>query len=264
MAGRVALIDGDILAFQAASKVETPVDWGDGLWTLHASMDEAMARLRGYVTELERETEADHIVMVLSSYGGDRWRNDILPSYKQNRKPTRKPVVYFPLREYIAEVWTTFEKPRLEGDDVLGILATHPKFMPDDEKVVLSIDKDLKTVPGLNINWTSARKSDDWTPREISTSRANLYWMRQTLTGDYTDGYKGIPGVGPKTAEKILPEEAPLEELWLCVKESFEENGLGGMALPTAQVARILRYEDYDFDREEVVPWTPPPVEIVE
>ena len=29
------LVDADIVAFKAASAVETATDWGDGLWTLH-------------------------------------------------------------------------------------------------------------------------------------------------------------------------------------------------------------------------------------
>ena len=33
---RVLVIDGDILAYQIATNNERPINWGDGLWTLHA------------------------------------------------------------------------------------------------------------------------------------------------------------------------------------------------------------------------------------
>ncbi|NIP35027.1 MAG: exonuclease, partial [Thermoplasmata archaeon] len=34
----------------------------------------------------------------------------------------------------------------------------------------------------------------------ITKVEADRFWMKQTLMGDKTDGYDGIPGVGPKTA----------------------------------------------------------------
>lgn len=261
---RVGLIDGDILCHQASSRVERPVEWGDGLFTLHANLDEAMARLDGYVEELQEKVGADQVVMALSSYDGDRWRNDILPSYKEDREPKRKPTVYFPLREYVQEVYETWERPRLEGDDVLGILATHPGFKPKAEKVVLSIDKDLKTIPGLHINWRHARKDDEWVPKEITENEADYFFMLQTLMGDRTDGYKGVPGIGPKRGARLLEEGSCIEEWWPTVRQAYEDAGIGPMALKTAQVARILRASDYDYDRKRVVPWTPPPVESVE
>ena len=35
-ATRTLLVDGDIVAYKAATIAETPIDWGDGVWTLHA------------------------------------------------------------------------------------------------------------------------------------------------------------------------------------------------------------------------------------
>mgnify|MGYP003333051587 CR=1 FL=1 len=34
------LIDGDIVAYKVASACERPIDWGDGLWTMHSYEDE--------------------------------------------------------------------------------------------------------------------------------------------------------------------------------------------------------------------------------
>lgn len=38
---RYAFVDGDILAFKASSAVQKDIDWGDGLWTCHAEVDDA-------------------------------------------------------------------------------------------------------------------------------------------------------------------------------------------------------------------------------
>ena len=34
------LIDGDILVYRITAAAETPIDWGNDLWTLHADMSE--------------------------------------------------------------------------------------------------------------------------------------------------------------------------------------------------------------------------------
>ena len=42
------LVDADIVAFKAASAAEKPINWGDGLWTLHAYEEEAQAYVNEY------------------------------------------------------------------------------------------------------------------------------------------------------------------------------------------------------------------------
>ena len=93
--------------------------------------------------------------------------------------------------------------------------------------------------------------------------------MMQTLTGDATDGYVGVPGCGPKTAEKILQkaldEGTPwanpkqLREIyWKHVIAAYDKAGFGEEeALVQARVARILRAEDYDDIQKKVILWTP-------
>lgn len=180
------------------------------------------------------------------------FRYGILPTYKHNRSPQDKPALLKQLREYLQGVYPYKEKSHLEGDDVMGILATlHP-----DKYLIASIDKDLKQIPGLHYNWNEAEF------REVSEMEGDWWFYRQVLTGDTTDGYKGCPGVGPKKAAKIL--SLAEEELagnaiwWKKVKEAYEAKGLTEEdALVQARVARILRAEDYDMKKQEVKLWTP-------
>jgi hypothetical protein len=44
---------------------------------------------------------------------------------------------------------TVYIKPGLEADDCLGILATLPSFMRGRQKVIVSVDKDMKGIPGF-------------------------------------------------------------------------------------------------------------------
>jgi DNA polymerase-1 len=88
--------------------------------------------------------------------------------------------------------------------------------------------------------------------------------MIQTLTGDVVDGYPGCPGVGIKTAEKLLSDCLSKEEFdavkaWEIVVAQYEKNGLDeAYALSQAQVARICREEDYDSRNYRPIPWKPP------
>jgi DNA polymerase-1 len=148
-----------------------------------------------------------------------------------------------------------FQRPSLEGDDVLGILATHPALVKGD-RIVVSIDKDMNTIPGLHLNYGHARGSEDWEQhiRVVTEEMADRYHLYQTLTGDSTDGYPGCPGIGPVKAERILAESPT----WSAVVKAYKDAGLGqAVALQNARVARICRHTDYDFKKKEVVLWHP-------
>lgn len=257
---RTALIDGDIFIYQIATMAETPIDWGDGLWTLHADANMAKVALANKIWELESTVDADDVIIALSDK--ENFRKDILPTYKSNRIGKRKPMLIPVLREFIAAEFETFVRPGLEGDDVLGILATWPGLKGD--KVIVTGDKDMYTIPG----YVYMSHKPDAGIVSNSPNEARRYHMLQTLTGDTTDGYSGCPAVGPKRAEKILAkaEEQHAEmngpfgavDYWPHVVEAYEKAGFSEEeALVQARVARILQASDYDFNNKEVLPWNP-------
>lgn len=250
------LIDADTLIYAATSANQHPFQWNEWLWSLHANWDEVVGHFEDTVLEIKEGLQCDNVIMALSD--DKRWRNAVMPSYKSNRASTMKPICYKALREYVHEAYTTFQRPGLEGDDVLGILSTHPDFI-DGKKIVVSIDKDMKTLPGLLCNYAKDRRPapEKWNVNQVSVREADFAHMFQTLTGDTTDGYKGCPGVGPVKAEGILKGIAP-GQWWKAVVECYKKAGLGAdVALQNAQVARICRAEDYDFEKKEVIPWQP-------
>lgn len=259
---KVALIDADILAYQAAVVAEQAFDWGDGMWTLHAFEPDAIRAFDEMVNRIIEKVDADDCYMMFSDK--ENWRTEILPTYKQNRSGVRKPMLLRFLREVAYEKYQCVSIPTLEGDDVLGMWLTQPsKLEPVRDLVLCSIDKDFKTIPGKHYNF----KKDEFF--EVSEHEADKWHMIQTLTGDATDGYQGCPGVGPVGAEKILQKAldegtpwanpAQLRELyWQHVVKAFDKAGFGEEeALTQARVARILRYEDYDHINKKVILWTP-------
>lgn len=256
MKRRTLLIDGDTLIYEAAAAHEYEAQWEEWLWTVHGDLTASIKHLDDTVAAIRDGLKADDMIVALSDDA--RWRPAVMPEYKGNRRKTRKPVTYKALREYCREVYTVFQRPTLEGDDVLGILATHPQFVKG-EKIIVSIDKDMQTIPGLHFNYAHARGSEDYESfvRSISEQQADTYHLLQTLTGDKTDNYPGCPGIGPVKAEKLLLGQE-MTDGWSIIVQAYAKAGLGEeIALQNARVARICRHTDYDFKKKEVVLWTP-------
>ena len=281
---RTLLIDADVLAYQAASALETAIEWEAGFWTWHVEFDAVWQKVDAMVEDIKTKLKAKKVVLCLTDPAAN-FRLDVLPTYKTHRKSTKKPLVLFHLKEWLIENRCGVMVDGLEGDDVMGILATRGK----DEKIIVSIDKDMKTIP---CNYVRTRAVVDengaelvgaFDILEINEEEADKFHMYQTLMGDVTDGYGGCPKIGATIAQKIVDgcfkkvpyqhtlmrgprkgetetryEEVPCDNLWEAVVSHFEAAGLGEEeALRQARVARILRASDYDFKKKEVILWTP-------
>jgi DNA polymerase-1 len=268
---RTALIDGDLFLYQSATANEQSIQWDADTWTLSASFEAARTNFDSFVDHIAKQLECENVVIALSNYDMP-WRKQVMPDYKLARTEVRKPLCWKALREYIHETRKVFERPTLEGDDVLGILGTSKLIIPGD-KIIVSQDKDMATIPGLHCNDRKARegmaakkgKSYLDFVRYIDEPQADYNHLLQTLTGDTTDGYKGCPGIGKVKAAAILapflkedPKEIDAAGAWKAIVATYEKKGLNEeTALMNARVARICRYTDYDFTKKEVKLWTP-------
>lgn len=245
MKKRTLLIDADILLYTESMAVEREFDWGDDWWTLHADLREAEERVDVWLLEIKDLLDADNFLLALT--GNRNWRKDVLPSYKSNRKGKRKPVIYPALKQYVMDTYKCAMFDRLEADDVMGILQTDADGTA--ETVIVSEDKDMLTVPGLL--YRPIRPEEGI--QEVTLEDADRNHLLQTLTGDSTDGYSGCPGIGAKTAEKVLKQND-----WSLVVAAYEKAGLTeDDALQQARVARILRHGEYNSKKDEVNLWTP-------
>lgn len=251
------LIDADGLAFRAAAAVQKNIHWEDDVITSHADVEEAKEAFEGLLAGCVDAVDVSaEIVLAFSCPTRHYFRHDLLPTYKANRKggvPQALPA----LRAWASETYRTYTKPNLEADDVLGILATHPKLIRG-EKIVVSADKDLGQIPGLHLN-PSAPHEGVYRITERFAQR--LLWS-QVLTGDVTDNYPGCPGIGPKKVGKYL-DPNPLRKKGTDpgtvegrVLEAFIKAGLTAedMAIQV-NVARILTASTYDFKRKEPILW---------
>lgn len=250
------LIDAEMLVYAALASAETETNWGEDIWTLHVNLDEAKAKftdkldyiIERVCTKYQAEAEDDiryRLFFCLSDK--ENFRKKVLPTYKLHRAGKRKPVGYAALLDWLVDTFTTKCRSTLEADDVIGIMATHPE--PIGIPIIVSGDKDLKSIPGYHYNFLR----DDFF--FVTEKEADRNFYTQALTGDKTDGYDGCPGVGPKTAERLLGDGPS----WERVINAYKAHGLTEAdALREARLARILRYKDYDHEKGEVILWTPP------
>jgi 5'-3' exonuclease len=251
---RTLLVDADIVAFKASSATQ-------GTWFFNGKDEEPAieADLEGSLKKAEKEIEsianklkATKIIVCLTD--DHNFRLDVWEGYKGNRKDVRKPVHLGDVKDFFKRRYETYQRPGLEADDCMGILSTHPTLLPG-EKIIVSEDKDMKTIPGMLFN---PRKHE--APVRVSQLEADRFFMWQTIVGDSTDGYPGAKGVGPRSrfAQDVL--EAPdLKGMWAIVLEAYASKGLEpAKALEQARMARILRASDWDFNAKRPRLWQAP------
>ena len=236
---RTGLIDGDVIAHRACRAIEEEIDWGDGFCTWHSNYGAVQASVLAMLDRIKMGLDLDAVVIALTDYSA-AYRKDILAEYKDHRSTARKPLLLRGIREWLVEEHGAIIYPGLEGDDVLGVLS-------GAGKVVVSIDKDMRTLAGEICLDLVTFESIHVTP-----AQADHAWLMQSLHGDATDGYGGCPKIGPVSAMKILgtPEEpnyGSLQDAWKLIVKAYAKAGLDeDYAIRQAQCARILRPGDYD------------------
>lgn len=243
------LIDGDVYIYRAAATCEKVINWDDDNYVNYASLSEAKVLFINTISELLNKFETKEYTIALSHY--KNFRKEINPNYKANRKDKKPPMVYKPLRQWVEQEYNIFCREYLEGDDILGILATSKVIIKNTNKIIVSLDKDMKTLPCKYHN----NRNDE--SIIVSEQEANYNHMLQTLTGDNADNYKGLAGCGLKTAEKIISKDMSYRQMWQAVVEAYIKKGSSEQeALLNARMARILRNYDYDYERKKPILWS--------
>lgn len=248
------LLDADIIAFKVASVSQSSYQFPGCEPSIEVDDWEAevVPRIHDQVSKLTAQLGTDKLIVCLSCPTAENWRLKVLPTYKGNRDYSKRPVLLQKVKDYLEANWPSYRRPTLEADDIMGILSTHPTLVPG-KKIIVSEDKDMKTIPGWLFNPAKDRK-----PKLIDEQEADYWHLYQTLVGDATDGYTGCLGIGPKRAEAWLSAPEPGCS-WVAVVSAYESRGLTEEdALVQARVARICRASDYDFKNKEVIPWNPP------
>lgn len=197
--------------------------------------------------------KADDVIVCLSDDFASFRKQLVDPTYKALRADTERPVNLYAMKEWMRETYITEERPLLEADDVMGIIATDPSR--SDERIIVSADKDMMTIPGLLYRPQNQLEKRPHIS-DISPLEAMRFHFWQTIVGDSTDGYPGARGRGPLSDYALdVLEAADEEEAWEEVLMAFTGRGGEDEAIKQARLARILHYGDYDG---RVKLWLPP------
>ena len=241
------LIDADWLVYSSCCACEEDTRWNEWQHQLTSDVRNCLNMIDNRLDVYRTIASGKHdIVMCFTSY--PTFRHEIFPEYKINRIGRRKPLALRNVIEKVKEKYESISYENLEGDDVLGLLATNGRYK---DPIIVSVDKDLRTLPCKLI-------ADD-SIEHITNKKANRHWFEMSLAGDAGDGILGIKGMGMVTASKTLANTPDTKEaLWSKVQETYTKKGYTiADAILNARLTRILREGDYDYNTGEVKLWNP-------
>lgn len=197
--------------------------------------------LVGVIEGFKNKFSSNNIVIVLGDKDNN-FRKEINHKYKSHRGA--KPLMYDMIVDWMCNKYEVITLPTLEADDTCRIVYEDNNTWKGS-KVIVTIDKDFYTVP-CNLYRDNIKDNKVVTITE-EDARINLY--RQILTGDKTDGYDGIKGIGPKQAEKLITKDTTIEEL----KQIFLDNNLTEKDFNINYLmAKIASFNEYDFIKHSV------------
>lgn len=248
---RTALIDGDILVWKAAASAQSQ----------QLDEKEFLDRIEFDIEDWKRRAFCSDVIICLSGPRDSNFRKDVYPLYKANR-PDERPEFHGMGIEILTKNHTIFKREALEADDCLGLLATLRG--PDGEPVVMnpvivSEDKDLRTVSGWHFNPNITAKRGEDFPTFVTRQAAERAFITQWMIGDATDGYKGIDRFGEKGAEKFLSEHDSIDWEYAALQkyQGHKKGYTYEYALQMARCARILTADWWDSKTKTPVLWVP-------
>jgi DNA polymerase-1 len=184
---------------------------------------------------LIEQRKPDYLAMVIDSGDETVFRKEIFPEYKANRQA--RPEDFFPQEQRILRMVRDagipiFAKPGFEADD---LIATMARRLEDGgfHTFLVSKDKDLRQILDESVSMYDVQ-SDEVMDLEAMQKKCGYTPLEaievQTLMGDATDNVPGIPGVGEKTATKLVKQFGSadavlqhLNELTPKMRENFEK-----------------------------------------
>jgi len=232
------LVDADYIVYKSCAGAETDIDWGDDVIMVVSKFSEAMTNVQRELAKIKGHFMWDVPELILFFSDAVNFRKKILPSYKGHRN-RKKPCGYKRVINALSEQYEVIRIPTLEADDAMGIYAT-----ANPGNVIVSPDKDMRQIPGKLYNMDELV--------EITEEEGYRWHLIQTLAGDQTDGYSGVPGIGIKRAVALFDEHG---YTWDTVVKAFTDKDLTEEdALINARLAKILTTNEYDG---QVIPWSP-------
>ena len=214
------LIDGHALAYRTYFALTAGIQNE----RLQTSKGEPTAGIFGFANVLMRLLEQEKPEYLAVAFDtGRTFRNELSSEYKATR--AKMPDDLRPQIERIRQLVDAFHLPRLEqegveADDVLGTIARQAVEMGLGVKIITG-DRDLLQLVNdrvvVNLAGSKLSEAKSYTPRDVIEYlgvRPDQVVDYKALVGDSSDNYKGVPGIGEKTATGLLEKYQTFEEVY--------------------------------------------------
>ena len=213
---------------------------------------EPVGAVYGYTTMLWKLADEVHAadgpthMAVILDKSSKTFRNELYDQYKAQRPPPPEDLVpQFPMIRDATRAFSLpcIETEGLEADDIIACYS-RAALAQGWEVTIVSSDKDLMQLiePGLDMYDTMnnrrlgaehvAEKFHGITPAQLGDVLA--------LMGDSVDNVPGVPGVGPKTAAKLILEHGDLEAV-LAAAPGMKAGKLRDNLIEHAAMARLSK-----------------------
>ncbi|HHB76900.1 MAG TPA: DNA polymerase I [Desulfobulbus sp.] len=212
----VYLVDGSAYIYRAYHAIR-PLSNSSGLPT-HA--------VYGFTTILRRilREKKPECLAVAWDTRGPVFRHRLYPEYKANRPPMPDDLV--PQIPYIHKIVDAYNILSMEHEDKEAddLIAAAVRCLTGDNcrVVIVSGDKDLLQLVSKNVSlWDpmNDKLMDEEKVEEKYGVRPVQLLDYLALTGDSADNIPGVPGIGPKTAQKLIAAYGTLEGLYVAIDE---------------------------------------------
>jgi DNA polymerase-1 len=209
---------------------------------------------------LLKNRRPDYLAMVMDVSDETVFRRDLDPEYKAHRDPP--PEALDVQANRIVQIINALGIPLLriptfEADDLLATIATQ-HASADLDIYLVSRDKDLEQLIGPHVHLYDATKDEVIDAARLEETKGYKPEQAvdiQTLTGDATDNVKGVPGIGPKTALKLINKfgnaQAVVENAdQLTPKQRENVEAFASRLDLTRQLVTLRRDVPLEFDLE--------------
>jgi DNA polymerase-1 len=210
--------------------------------------------------KLIREQKPDALVVAMEGKCKP-FRNELYSEYKANR--TRPTPSFILQRDRVEEILSIMHIPVLrangyEADDIIGTVAKRAQ-RDGFEVFICSVDKDMLQLVDHDVHIFNMKTGEymdlDGVVEKIGVS-PDKFIDYLALQGDPGDNVPGVPGIGPKTAMRLIRRYDSIENILQHVGElsdrlknslsEFKDRLLLGKKLVTIDCAVPISLEDYD------------------
>lgn len=214
--------------------------------------DEPVGAVYGYTTMLWKLADAlhkadgpTHMAVILDA-SGKSFRNEIYDKYKAHRPPAPEDLVpQFPMTRDATRAFSLpcIEEVGLEADDLIASYA-RAAVNAGWLVTIVSTDKDLMQLIDLGrIDMLDPMKSERLGPQAVIDKFGvgpELLGEVLGLMGDSADNVPGVPGIGPKTASKLVNEFGTVEQV-LAAAPGMKPSKMRENLIEFAEQARMSR-----------------------